>query len=97
MHKLLNYLFDHFRYTPLLSRFATDASRFRAKVVSMASDLFITGQYTWANDPEFGTFENWVEQMSKQGVFADHYFLQFCCDILNRDIAIIPVFPEQVE
>ena len=56
----------------------------------------MTGRYSWPNDPETGSFEDWVARMEKDGTFADEVFLQMVADTLHRDILIIPVFSDQV-
>ena len=89
-------LFDQLKYTSNLKTFASDQEDFRRKIVTIGFDLFIaTERLEWQYDPEIGLPEEWKSTMLENGNFGDEIFLQLTCNVLNRDIVIIPAFKDQ--
>ena len=89
-------LFDQLQYSPHLKTFAKDQADLRKKIVNIGFDLFIaTERLEWQYDPEIGLPEEWKANMLEDSCFGDEIFLQLTCNVLNRDIVIIPAFKDQ--
>ena len=89
-------LFEQLKYSSNLKTFASDQEDFRRKIVTIGFDLFIaTERLEWQYDPEIGLPEEWKSSMLENGNFGDEIFLQLTCNVLNRDIVIIPAFKDQ--
>ena len=86
-------LFDQLQYSSHLKTFAKDQADLRQNI---SFDLFIsTERLEWQYDPENGLPEEWKANMLEDSCFGDEIFLQLACNVLNRDIVIIPVFKDQ--
>jgi hypothetical protein len=58
----------------------------------------LPGRISWpAPDPatghnDFGTAEEWMENMKGDAFYGDHVMLQVAANVFNRDIVLLPVF-----
>ena len=68
----------------------------KKKVIELGSSLVLTGRLNWAGDGEALNFQDWQDKMLENGEFGDHLFLQMASEVLNRNIAIVPIFSDQV-
>ena len=79
-----------------MRRFASCHEVLRKKIIDLGSSLVLTGRLNWAGDGYAASFEDWQNKMMQNGEFGDHLFLQMAAEVLNRNIAIVPIFAEQV-
>ena len=66
----------------------------RERVTASLLNVMFTSDFQL--DPEAEkTPEEWIRQMSSDGFWADHYFIELCSEYQTRDIAIYPLHPNQ--
>ena len=72
-----------------------DDKSFREKMVLNGYRLMKRGILTFSGDPEqFGSEEDWRDQMMKEGTYGDQVFLQVCSIVLSSNIYIFSCIKE---
>ena len=84
------------RYDNQLKQFASSPDELRQKILAHFDMFLATGRITFSSDEQFPTAQSWLQHMSQDGTFADHLALSLAAQVLNCEIILIPIFPQQV-
>ena len=76
-----------------MHNFARTDLELRRGIVDAVDTFVRTGRILWPGDQ---SIEEWKQNMRESGNYGDETFLRITASILNRQIAIIPIFKDEV-
>ena len=88
----LHSIIDQIEYDSNLKQLNLNVHSLRSMIVNSLKIIILTRRFSWIDGN--GSQEQWIEEMSKDGCFADEVFIRLTSENLNRRIEIFPVFPE---